>query len=248
MSHHGTPCWYELSTSDIDAAQAFYTAILGWQIGDSVMPGMDYRLAKVADTAVAGLMLAQSPEQPTAWTIYFAVDTADTTFAAATAAGATPIVPPTDIPGTGRFALLIDPQGAAFGILQPLPGGQGGAFDQAKTGTGNWHEVMSPDTAASIAFYTALFGWTHIRTVPMGVMDYHILGLNQVEMIGAFTMPGAPTMWKPYFGVASAHDATDAVTAAHGLVTRGPDAIPGGTFTLQITDPQGAVLALVGPA
>lgn len=245
MTDHGAPCWYELSTSDIASAQEFYSKILGWQIADSGTPGMDYRLAKVGDTMVAGLM--QGEGQPTAWTIYFAVDEADKTYAEAIAKGATSIVPPADIPNTGRFALVLDPQGAAFGILQPLPGGQGGAFDQAKMGAGNWQEIITTDPLAAMEFYSSLFGWTITRSLPMGPMTYHIFARNDVEIGGAFAFPGAPTRWKPYFAVPSAKATLTTVPAAGGTVIRGPDEVPGDAWTVQINDPQGAVLALVGP-
>ena len=247
MSIHGSPCWYELSTSDPSAAQGFYGAVMGWQIADSGMPGMDYRIAQTGATMVAGMMPTQGPDQPAAWMIYFAVDSADATFAAATAAGATAIVPPADIPNTGRFAILLDPQGAGFGILQPLPGGQGGAFDQQAMGTGNWNEIITADPEAALAFYGALFGWTLVRSVPMGPAPYHIIGWNGLEIGGAFALPGAANQWKPYFGVPSAKAAMAAVAAAGGAVLRGPDEVPGGAWTVQITDPQGAALALVGP-
>ena len=245
MTHHGAPCWYELYTSDIAKAQDFYSRIMDWQIADSGTPGMDYRLAKVGDTMVAGMMQVEG--QPTAWTIYFAVDSADDTFAAATAAGATALVPPADIPGTGRFALMLDPQGAAFGILQPLTGGQGGAFDQDKMGTGNWNEIITADPEAALAFYKALFGWTVTRSLPMGPMTYHIFAWNGLEIGGAFAIEGAPNHWKPYFGVPSANAVLKSVPEAGGTVLRGPDEVPGGAWTVQIKDPQGAALALVGP-
>lgn len=248
MTHHGSPCWYELSTIDLDAAQAFYTAIMDWQIADSGTPGMDYRVAKIGETMVAGMMTAESPQQAVAWMIYFAVDSADATFAAAVAAGGTAIVPPADIPNTGRFALLLDPQGAAFGILQPLPGGQGGAFDHQKIGTGNWNEIITADPAAALAFYGGLFGWTRSGSMKMGPMTYHLFADNGTDIGGAFALPGASNHWKAYFGVPSAKAAVDAVTAAGGTVLRGPDEVPGGAFTVQIRDPQGAELALVGPA
>ena len=245
MTHHGAPCWYELSTSDIAAAQTFYAQIMGWQITDSGTPGMDYRLAKVGDTMVAGMM--QGEGQPTAWTIYFAVDSTDDTFAQAIAKGATAIVPPADIPNTGRFALLLDPQGAAFGILQPLPGGQGGAFDQAKMGAGNWQEIICADPEAALAFYGALFGWTVTSSIPMGPMTYHIFAWNGLDIGGAFAPDNATTYWKPYFGTPSANAVLASVPAAGGTILHGPDEVPGGAWTVQITDPQGAPLALVGP-
>ncbi len=246
QSNHGTPCWYELTTSDTDAAQAFYTTVMGWQIADSGMPGMDYRIANVGDTMVAGMMKAEDG-QPTSWMIYFTVDNTDAAFSAAVAKGATPVVPPADIPDTGRFAILMDPQGAAFGILKPLPGAVGGAYDQMKMGTGNWNEIITADPEAALKFYGDLFDWTVSRSLPMGDMTYHIIACNGQDIGGAFAIPGAPNHWKPYFGVPSANATLTSVPAAGGKVLRGPDQVPGGAWTVQINDPQGASLALVGP-
>ena len=247
-SDHGTPCWYELSTSDIAGAQAFYATILGWNVADSGMPGMDYRLGSMGDAMVSGMMPGE-PGIPVAWTIYFAVTNADATFAQALALGASPVVPPADIPGTGRFAIMADPQGAAFGILQPLPGGQGGAWDPIKTGHGNWNELITADPTAALAFYTALFGWDFTQSMPMGPdMTYHFLSWNGTNIGGAFApAPPAPAHWKPYFGVASANASIPVIAAAGGTLLRGPDEVPGGAFALQVKDPQGAALGLVGP-
>ena len=79
-------------------------------------------------------------------------------------------VEPSDIPGTGRFAVVSDPQGAVFGILQPLPmddeSAGGGAFDQESDGHGSAraHEPRH-ETAALSSSYAAQFGWTKGDTV-----------------------------------------------------------------------------------
>ena len=49
MSFHGNPCWYELGTSDLKGATAFYEKILGWQITDAGMEGFTYLLARSGD-------------------------------------------------------------------------------------------------------------------------------------------------------------------------------------------------------
>ena len=43
-AEHGSPCWYELSTSPgaLPAAEAFYGKVLGWSVADSGMPGVDW--------------------------------------------------------------------------------------------------------------------------------------------------------------------------------------------------------------
>jgi predicted enzyme related to lactoylglutathione lyase len=251
-SFQGNPCWYELATSDPDAAQAFYAAVLDWTTADSGMPGMDYRLAKAGGSMVAGITQA-SHGAPAAWITYFAVTGCDDTFAQATDLGARSLVPPTDIPDTGRFALLADPQGAAFGILQPLPmpdGSIGEAFNQQKQGHGHWHDLVTADPKRALEFYATIFGWTTVRSVEMGPeMTYHVIGCQGAEIGGCFsphTETPAP-YWKPYFGITSATVAAALIPTAGGKVLRGPDEVPGGAYTLQVADPLGAKLGLSGP-
>ena len=248
MSDHGNPCWYELATGDTATAEAFYGAVLGWKWTDSGTPGMNYMLASAGEAMVAGMM-ATGAGQPAGWAIYFAVDDCDATVAKAEAMGAKGIVQPTDIPGTGRFAVLADPQGGQFSLLQPLPGSQGGAFAPEKVGHGCWNELVSTDVEAALAFYLPLFGWKVSSTMEMGPgMTYHLLAHEGVDFGGAFTGDGGRTWWKPYFGVGSCKAAGTAVAAGGGKVLRGPDEVPGGAFTLQVEDPAGVALGLVGPA
>ena len=56
---HGTPCWYELSTSEgsLGAAETFYGDVLGWTFQDAGMEGFDYHLARADGDLVAGLMV-----------------------------------------------------------------------------------------------------------------------------------------------------------------------------------------------
>lgn len=243
----GFPCWYELAAGDTDRAGAFYAAVLGWAWIDSGTPGMTYLLARHDGAQVAGMMRAQSG-QPIGWTIYFAVQDCDATVAEAAARGARVLVAPADIPGTGRFAVLCDPQGAGFALLQPLDPGAGGAFDQRKTGHGNWNELITPDPLAALAFYGALFGWTNPRSLAMGPeMTYHLIACDGLDIGGTFAAPGGGAFWKPYFGVAATRLALDQVPEMGGTVLDGPREVPGGALTLQIRDSEGAVLALVGP-
>jgi predicted enzyme related to lactoylglutathione lyase len=67
----------------------------------------------------AGIMAQQMPQQPHAWLPYVRVASADQTADRASRLGATLVVPPSDIPGVGRIAILVDAQGAGTGILQP---------------------------------------------------------------------------------------------------------------------------------
>lgn len=249
QSHLGTPCWYELSTPDPEAAQGFYKSLLGWDWADAGMPGFDYRLAKADGDMVAGMMKTEDMRPMTAWLTYFAADDCDKTAAQATAAGGKVLHPPTDIPGTGRFAVLADPQGAPFGILQPNPDDQGGAFDQKKTGHGNWHELTSNDPKAALAFYGTLFGWQPGRAMDMGEGGTYQLFSHQGADIGG--MMGldcqGKSAWRPYFGADSTDRGISRITSGGGKVLHGPVEVPGGAFIASATDPQGAHFAIVGP-
>lgn len=247
-SWHGLPCWYELMTPDPDAAQAFYAGVVGWTVAASGMEDFDYRLASAGETAVAGLMAPLTADMPCFWMIYIAVDSADATAEAAKAAGGAIYKAPADIPGVGRFAVLADPQGAAFGVLQPLPGGQGGAFDQRRAGHGNWHELRSSDPEAALGFYGTLFGWREDHRMEMGPMGfYHIFARGEAQIGGMMPAPpGAPPHWLPYFGAPSIDAAIARITALGGHVLHGPAEVPGGAFIVQASDPQGIAFALVG--
>ena len=110
--------WNELTTSDGSDATDFYTGLLGLDSGE--MEGaMEYTLLKAAGDDVAGVM--QITEEmgpvPPHWGVYFGVANVDDTTSKADFLGATILVPGTEIPGIGRFAVIQDPQGAVFGIF-----------------------------------------------------------------------------------------------------------------------------------
>ena len=243
----GTPCWYELTTTDLDAAQGFYAKVIGWTVGDSGMEGMDYRIARAGEAMVAGMMLPPAPGIPPNWGVYFAVDDCDAATKAAKATGATVHMEPTDIPGVGRFAALADPQGAAFSIL--AMDGASDAFDQKKDRHGNWHELMSTDPRAGLAFYAKLFGWQASTAMDMGPMGTYQLFSHRGQDIGGMMGLGNSPVpcWLPYFGADGIEAAIGRIKAGGGTSVMGPHEVPGGAFICVAQDPQGAFFALVGP-
>lgn len=119
----GTFCWNELATRDTKAARKFYEEILGWTSQQQDMgPAGTYTMFLNGDR-MAGGMMAIGPDWgpvPSHWAVYFAVSDCDAAVAKASADGAEVRVPPRDIPGVGRFAVLMDPQGAAFAVIKLL--------------------------------------------------------------------------------------------------------------------------------
>jgi hypothetical protein len=80
-----------------------------------------YHVLQQGETPRAGLMKATDAKQPSAWLPYVQVERADDTVARVTRNGGTVLAPAFDIANVGRCAVFADPQGAAFGILQPAP-------------------------------------------------------------------------------------------------------------------------------
>lgn len=253
----GTPCWYELCTAKgaLGAAEDFYGKILGWAAEDSGMEGFTYRLARCEGELVAGLMEMpdDAGEMPPFWMIYFAVDDADKAAADIRAAGGAVHREPADIPGTGRFAVVGDPQGAGFGILQPAPmeagPPAGRAFDQKKAGHGNWNELMTSDPAAAFGFYADLFGWEKAEAIDMGeIGTYQVFSHDGTQIGGVMGLGNSPvSAWLPYFGVNGIDGAIARIEGAGGKLAHGPMEVPGGAFIAVARDPAGAWFAVVGP-
>lgn len=117
INEPGAFTWSELSTSDLAKSKAFYSEVFGWGWGGSD----EYAEAQVNGRTIGGVM-PRSPDMPAevpdTWLVYFGSDDVDAQAKKASDKGATVVVQPTDIPNTGRFAVLIDPQGAAFALYK----------------------------------------------------------------------------------------------------------------------------------
>jgi predicted enzyme related to lactoylglutathione lyase len=118
---HGAFSWSELMTSEPEAALRFYTALLGWSTQKMAMPGGDYHVLKVGETSVGGLMAippeAKAGGMPPNWGCYVTVDDVDATARKAVELGGKVVHCPQDIPGVGRMAVIVDPQGAALNVI-----------------------------------------------------------------------------------------------------------------------------------
>jgi predicted enzyme related to lactoylglutathione lyase len=116
-------CWNELVTTDAPAATKFYVGLFGWKTEVWPMGDFDYTVLKNGTQMVGGLM--PQPRSmagaPSVWTAYFAVADCDAMAKRAERLRAKILTPPTDIPSVGRFAVLSDPQGAAFAIIKNFP-------------------------------------------------------------------------------------------------------------------------------
>jgi predicted enzyme related to lactoylglutathione lyase len=245
----GRHVWYELMTPDPAAAVRFYGAVLGWAVRDANQPGMDYHLLSTPDGDVAGVLpIPSGAPMPPGWFGYVGVDDLDASLAALRAAGGTVPMPAMTVPGVGRMAMVADPQGIIFYLMQPAGSTPSDAFSPTLAGHCAWNELSTPDQPAALGFYQRLLGWTLGDAMDMGDLgQYRFINHGNVS-IGAVTpaMPGAPIGWVYYFRVAEIDAAVAAATAAGGRIVQGPVPVPGDEHVIVGTDPQGATFALVG--
>ena len=246
--------WYELMTSDTTAAETFYTNVVGWAAKDSGMPGMAYTIFSVGGAGVGGMMTVPEEARKNgarpAWLGYVLVDDADACAAKFARAGGTVHRGPADIPNVGRFAVLSDPQGAMIQVLAPAGGPPGERPPPNTPGLGGWHELQTIDQEAAFAFYADQFGWTKGDAMNMGPMGtYQIFAIDGAQAGGMMNKLPEVTrpFWLYYFNVAGIDAAVSRISDSGGQVLHGPMEVPGGSWIVQATDPQGAMFALVGP-
>jgi predicted enzyme related to lactoylglutathione lyase len=249
----GSFCWLELGTTDRNAAKSFYAKLFGWTTQDLPMgPDMTYTMFRLGANDVAGgyqLMKDQLDAHiPPHWMLYVKVDSADASAAKAVELGAKQIVPPSDIPNVGRFAVIQDPTGAHISIFQT--GQHKGTTNFGQVGALCWADLNTPDAERAAKFYGDWLGWTF----DSGKDGYrHIInGTSQEDMIGGIppkmhAPPGTPPHWMSYFHAADCK-ATAAKAAQLGASTIMPaDVMPDVGTIAVLADPQGAVFALYQP-
>lgn len=116
----GAVDWLELVAPDPESTFGFYMAVLGVGISEMRVGEQPYGLFDVGDTSVAGAYTSDGSE-PASWLVYFNVADLDAGVVRATRLGGTLRTEPLSAPGVGRWAEIVDPQGALFALLEPEP-------------------------------------------------------------------------------------------------------------------------------
>ncbi len=119
----GALSWNELHTSDLDAADAFYSRLFGWTI--EPFPGdVPYRIIKGTDgRSNGGMTSMMAPGAPPSWLVYFGADDADASVVRIGELGGSTLMPPMDLGPGLRIAVVQDPGGAVFALYS-------GRFDE----------------------------------------------------------------------------------------------------------------------
>ena len=241
--------WHELMTRDVPAAKKFYSKLVGWK----TLPwplDPSYTVCHADAGPMAGMMQipADMPaEVPAHWVNYIGTRDVDGTADAAVSAGGSVIKAPDNMPGAGRYAVLQDPQGAVFAIIDP-ENARPEAAGRPPPGGFSWHELATSDYEAAFAFYSDLFGWEAMQRMDMGPTGvYLIFGQNGVQRGGMYIKPAdmpAPPNWLPYACVPDADQGFTLAISTGGRELQAPMDVPGGSRIAVILDPTGAAFAI----
>jgi predicted enzyme related to lactoylglutathione lyase len=118
----GTLCWADLMTTNVETARQFYALMFGWDISPGEKDPSGYLHIKNGENFIGGIPpVGPQAGVPSHWLLYFLASDCDTAAAKAKSLGANIFYGPTTMEGVGRWAVVADPQGAAFAIFQPLP-------------------------------------------------------------------------------------------------------------------------------
>jgi predicted enzyme related to lactoylglutathione lyase len=247
---HGTPCWVDVTSTDMDRTVAFYGALFGWEAETAPAPEAGgYTMFTLRGKNVA----AASPPPPSGpqasyWTTYLASDDVDDTAAKVRDAGGTVFLDPFDVFDAGRMTVAQDPTGAAFGVWQANR--HIGAQLANEPGTLNWNECQTRDPDAAARFYEAVFG-VEVEQRPMAKSDstYGVINVGGRGVAGILRLPpelaDVPPNWSPVFTVASIEDTLSRAPELGGAVLMGPMDIPGVGRLGVIQDPAGAVFQVL---
>jgi predicted enzyme related to lactoylglutathione lyase len=246
----GRPVWYELLTTDMKAAEKFYTAVVGWTVSPFDGSPDPYDMwTRAGGVPVGGVMkIPGGMGFPPHWVMYVGVPKLEEAVARILRLGGSTLSPLIEVPNVGRMQVMKDPQGAMFAIHEPAASSPEMPEAPPDLGDASWRELYTTDAAAALKFYGDLFGWRETQAMDMGPMGkYHIFG-RKWDLGGIVNKPKemahVPPNWGLYFRVDDVNKGADRVKANGGQVLNGPMEVPGGDHVVNCMDPQGAAFSL----
>jgi uncharacterized protein len=241
--------WYDLMTPDVEASLDFYSKLFGW--GSHVVdmgPMGQYTMIRNGGSEIGGIApLGPGEGDKAYWLSYVSVADVDQAASQAEGKGGAVLVPPTDIPETGRFAIVKDPAGARIAPFRgqnPPPGPQG----PPPAGSFCWNELTTSDAGKAKDFYSTVFGWS-AADMDLGEMGpYTLFKRGDQDAAGMSQSADQPPSWLPYVAVADVDASAARAGELGGATYVPPTDIPNiGRFAV-IGDPAGGTIALFKPA
>jgi hypothetical protein len=253
--HVGKVIFVELVTPDLGAAKSFYGQLFDWTFRDIQADGFSYAQASLDGQPVAGLVGRSMPSgrrlQPT-WLGFMSVRDVDAAGKAALDHGGRILFAPHNVAGRGREAVLADPQGAVFAVLDSSSGDP--AEELASTGAWIWSSLSTADPDTDAAFYQAVFDYEvfdlQADDPPAeGLAEHLLLASDNYARASANSLPtnrlNEHPYWLNYIRVEDTEKTAARVVALGGRVLVEPRLDRHGGKIAVVADPMGAAFGLI---
>ncbi len=266
MAEVGMPYWIDLTTSDVRKSARFYSEIMGWEVSSAnadadagVEAKAEYRMARISGLPIAGFIpQPESAPFPDTWITYFLSANIDGDCRRAIELGGRVLAEPTDVE-MGSMALLADPAGAMFGLIEPT--GDEKFVAGGEPGCPVWHELTATTNhTAAVDFYGELFDWEVMTTDTAAAEAATEMGLEEGEFEYATALadgaafvgmwnakgnfpPQVPSFWQTYLGVRDTEAAATKAAELGGEVIREPWDSPFGRMCI-LADSTGATITI----
>lgn len=245
----GAPIWIDLSSSDQQRSQDFYSQVFGWTYQDTGPDYGNYVNFSKNGTLIAGMSQNLQQGVPDTWTVYLASDNAKASAEEVLTAGGQILMEPMAVRALGTMAVVSDPSGAVVGIWEP--GEHRGYGLAGEPGTPAWLELHTHDYGAAVRFYQQAFGWTTTVLSDSDDFRYTVYEMDDQQYAGimdasAFLPSGVASNWQIYLQVADIDATLDQIEDLGGSVLEPAQDSPYGQLA-QVADPTGAVFKLLTP-
>jgi predicted enzyme related to lactoylglutathione lyase len=247
-SVQGRFLWQAHLAEDGAAVIPFYARVLGWKTQPwAADPKITIFAAASGPVAGMSPMTDERRAQGarSQWLPFIGAEDVDAMVAGAEKLGARVLAAAIDIDQVGRYAVLADPQGAAFALFKPLQSAAPKGTPQ--NGEMAWQELATTDFEAAFNFYRALFGWQLIHRMDMGANGFYLIfGSDGVQRGGIYKQshPAPGPFWLTYTSVPDADKAAATAVQSGGHIVNGPMDVPGGGRIAQLRDPKGVPFAV----
>jgi len=222
----GKIIWHDLITDTPAESEAFYSELFGWEfesigIGFGSVASANYKLIRQNGRLIGGLInqnQLDSDEDISQWVVLMSTDDIKRAVGIVADGGGTVFTPPTVLADRGQIAVVADPQGALFALLQTKDGDpldrDPELFDFL------WNELWTDDAAAAVTFYQRLVGYDLEEEVVTNIESYQYLSKDGVPRAGILSSPidDLPPLWSTYVRVEDPAAITARVEALGGRI------------------------------
>jgi len=244
--------WHDLMTVDLERSKEFYEGLFGWTYFQQEMGPMgSYTVIHRQGQAIGG-MVATEPRHGvlTHWLSYLSVTDVDGLCERMNEFGGNVAVEPRGLPGIGNFAILQDPEGGVFSVLQ-MGDGMPAPERLREHGSIYWDQLLTRGSERAAKFYGAVCRWTVDRYEMDDQGVYGVFKRGEEAVAGMLTLSGGDKRkpgWLVYVAVDDIDESAEKVKQLGGDIVTGPDVVYGIGKYAVATDTTQGTFGLFKPA